>query len=373
MANKVFYYDDEVLAEMKKSELERERFDPSDVHVETKNTQMMALINRMKDDAIELSPDFQRSPDVWKDDRQSRLIESMLLRIPLPAFYMDATDDDKWLVVDGLQRLNAINRFIREQSLKLTGLKIMKEYEGKKFSELDIKLQRRIEETDIVIHQIKRGTPDAVRYEIFNRINTGGTPLSPQEIRHALNPGPFLEYLARLASRKEFIDATCEGVSPDRMDDQECVLRFLAFSFMPPEDYRDRDFNFFLNKAMSAGNRLSDQKMKEYEERFIRAMETSRKIFRDKAFRKFYAGDTRRSPVNKPLFETVSVNIGNLNTEQQNILIRIRADVVKGMRKLIANDKKFESSISGGTGSVQKVQYRFAAVKNMLMEILNAE
>ena len=82
------------------------------VRVETKNTQMDTLIKRIRHKEIELSPDFQRRADVWKDDRQSRLIESMLIKIPLPAFYVDATNDDKWLVVDGLQRLNAVRRFV---------------------------------------------------------------------------------------------------------------------------------------------------------------------------------------------------------------------------------------------------------------------
>ena len=108
-------------------------FNPLMVRVETKSTQMDALIKRIRHEERELSPDFQRRTDVWRDDRQSRLIESMLIKIPLPAFYVDATNDDKWLVVDGLQRLNAVRRFVISQDLALTGLEFISEFEGKKF------------------------------------------------------------------------------------------------------------------------------------------------------------------------------------------------------------------------------------------------
>ena len=347
-------------------------FDPLKVRVETKNAQMDALIKRIKNNEIELSPKFQRRSDVWGEDRQSRLIESMLIKIPLPAFYVDATNDDKWLVIDGLQRLTAINRFVIEQSLSLSSLEFLMECQGKKFSELPRSFQRRIEETDIVIHQIKAGTPDDVKYIIFRRINTGGEPLSSQEIRHALNQGEFVSFIEELAESKEFIKATDNGVSPRRMDDQECVLRFMAFTMSPPEKYDGYDFDLFLNNIMKEGNTLPKNKIYEYGARFRRAMEVSRKIFGNKAFRKFNVHGKRYS-VNKALFEAVSVNIGNLKHEHQELLIKKRNDVVERMRELIEEDKDFDSSISQGTGSIKKVRYRFSAVKTTLEEIINAD
>lgn len=382
--NELFNDSTEIFDAMRNLPQLPQNFNPRDVHVETKNTQMITLINRIENDEIELNPAFQRRPDVWKEDQQSRLIESMMLNIPLPAFYMDASDNDKWIVIDGLQRLNTIKRFVILENLTLGGLGIMGEYNGYKFSALPKDLQRRIKETDVVIYQIKEGTPEVVRYEIFNRINKGGTQLKRMEIIVALHTGLFVDFLEKLAGSKndeegkahegkEFIAATCEGVSKDRKDDQECVLRFMAFNFLPPEFYRTDDFLMFLHRAMDVGNRLSEQKQSEYAGRFLRAMDVSRRIFKDKAFRKFYKNDTKRSPVNKALFEAVSVNISNLSFEQQELLVNRRKHVIESMRKLIANDKIFEDSITQGTGSAKKVRYRFAAVKNMLMEILNAE
>ena len=91
-------------------------FDPTVIRVETKPITIDLLLNRIKHKEIDLAPDFQRQGGVWSEKAQSRLIESLLIRIPLPAFYMDATDENKWLVVDGLQRLTSLKRFVLEKN-----------------------------------------------------------------------------------------------------------------------------------------------------------------------------------------------------------------------------------------------------------------
>lgn len=145
--------------------------DPLKIRVETRREQMRLFIERIRDDRIELFHNkFRRWPDIWSNGRQSRLIESMLVQIPLPDFYVDATDGDKWLVIDGLQRLIAIKRFVIEQGFSLSSLEFLMECQGKKFSELPRSFQRRIEETDIVIHRIEAGIPDNVRNAIIRRI-----------------------------------------------------------------------------------------------------------------------------------------------------------------------------------------------------------
>src|SRR6266852_5027276 len=124
-----------------------EPFDPALIRVDTRPMTIDLLRLRIEDQELDLAPGFQRKGGIWKDDAQSRLIESMLVRIPLPAFYMDATNDEKWLVVDGLQRLTTLKRFMIDKQLRLSGLEFLKSLEGKSYDELPRHYQRRIAET----------------------------------------------------------------------------------------------------------------------------------------------------------------------------------------------------------------------------------
>ncbi|MGL6161623.1 DUF262 domain-containing protein [Microbulbifer sp.] len=332
---------------------------------------MDTLIKRIKNDEIDLKTGFQRRSGIWSNKAQSRLIESMLINIPLPAFYMDATDDSRWLVVDGLQRLTTIRRFAIDEEFALTGLEFLSDYEGKKFSGLPRSFRRRIEETDIILHLIQPGTPLDVKFDIFRRINTGGEPLSAQEIRHALNQGAVTQWLETLAESDYFKMATDNGVASRRMDDRECVLRFLAFNLFSPKKYSADNFDQFLHAAMSAANEAEGGVLEENAERFRRAMTTATEIFANDAFRKRYRENETRYPINKALFETWSLTLGALNEEDSDRLIAEGELVRERFRSLMNEDKAFEASISQGTGSVKKIQYRFAKIEELVQGCLS--
>ncbi len=344
-------------------------FDPSKIRVDTKNAQMDALIKRIEKNEIDLSPDFQRQAGVWNPVTQSRLIESMLIKIPLPAFYMDASDDDNWLVVDGLQRLTTIKHFVIDKTMILEGLEFMIDYNGKKYDELPRGFQRRIEETDIVIYQIQPGTPERVKFDIFRRINTGGSPLSAQEIRHALNQGKITKLLKKLSETKGFKKASANGISSKRMDDRECVLRFFAFSMSPPDKYKEDSFDQFLNNAMADANRMEDKDLNKYSDLFEKSMFAAFDIFGRDAFRKRYSKDEDRHPVNKALFEAWSVNLGLLKESELNILVKQKDSIISRFIKLM-KDKEFEAAISQGTGSIKRVKLRFSAIREIIQDEL---
>ena len=126
---------------------------------------------------------------IWDNQRKSRLIESLLLRIPIPVFYVAANEDEKWAVVDGLQRISSIHDYVTGV-FPLKRLEYREEFNGQRYDLLPRAMQRRISETQLVVNVIEPGTPPEVMFNIFRRINTGGMTLNGQEIRHALHPGP---------------------------------------------------------------------------------------------------------------------------------------------------------------------------------------
>lgn len=347
-----------------------EPFDPTLIRVETKPMTIDLLLARMQEHELDLTPGFQRKGGIWKDEAQSRLIESILIRIPLPAFYMDATDENRWLVVDGLQRLTTLKRFVLDKKLRLCGLEFLVQLHGKTFGDLPRNFQRRIFETQVTVYLIEKGTPSGVKFNIFKRINTGGLPLSAQEIRHALNQGKVTDFLERLANSGEFKEATANSIRDDRMADRECVLRFLAFTITPYTEYKVNDFDSFLNDRMAEINKMSDQKLENLEWQFFRAMQAMFTIFEKDAFRKPRKGNIPRYPINKALFESWSVNIGQLDDHQVQQLTE-KKEILKEKFLNLMNDREFDSAISQGTGNINKVKHRFSAIEQLIGEVLS--
>jgi len=315
---------------------------------------------------IELNPEFQRK-FVWNQTRQSRLIESILLRIPLPSFYLDATDEGRWLVVDGLQRLNTMHHFYKGK-LQLTNLEYLEELEGKTFADLPRSWQRQIEDqTELNLYIIQPETPPFVKFMIFSRVNTGGLVLTQQEIRHVLFQGRATTYLAELAELPEFLSATSNSISPLRMDDRECVLRFLAFHINPYTTFRSQSFDSFLSEMMGWLNKTPESELAELREHFCDAMIKARRMFDRYAFRKMYQRHGRRTQISKPLFEAWSVL---LQPRPLELLEKRRERIIDGFIEQMNHNIAFNKAISYGTGNPTAVSTRFQTIEKLLDEAL---
>lgn len=350
-------------------------FDPEQIEVQTRTPTVSLLLSRINRGTLDLAPDFQRNSGIWTKEAQSRLIESLLLRITLPTFYAAEAENDVWAVVDGVQRLTTIARFVDPESigaprLRLSGLEYL-DYNGATFDDLPGRLKTRIEETELVVLLIRRGTPEAVKFNIFARINTGGRPLTRQELRHALIPGRARTFLAELAQSDEFKEATGGSVSPDRMSDREMCLRFLAFVLTPPEKYQVQDFDGFLRDAMHRINRMDDGEIEELRSKFAKAMIDSQRVLGSHAFRKHFRGVSRHSPVNKALFEAQAVTLAGLPDGLVRALVQ-RQRVVEEAFIALMDDVDFYASISAGTGDVGKVRIRFRKVGRLFEEVIRA-
>ncbi|ETD02085.1 DUF262 domain-containing protein [Rhodobacter capsulatus] len=351
-----------------------EPFNPDDIDVTTRSMTIDLLLSRIRSKAIDLEPDFQRRRGIWTDRQQSRLIESLLLRIPLPTLYAAEDEEENWAIVDGIQRLTTITRFIDpeaigETPLMLTGLEYLGEsFNEKLFDDLPARLKRRLRETELVVHVIRHGTPQEVKFNIFARINTGGMPLSAQELRHALIPGKARNYLSRLAGLEAFKQATANSIRDERMADREMVLRFLAFSMTDPKEFRAYDFDRFLGDAMREINRLNNRDLERLEDGFTRAMESALEIFGQDAFRKRYRETDARFPINKALFETIAVSLSNLSDSERARCI-LRHDEVRRRMMEAMHDREFDAAISQGTGDIRKVRKRFETVLKIFKDI----
>lgn len=371
-------------------------FDPADIRFDPGQDSVFSILQQIEDGAIIVKPKFQRN-FVWDIVRQSQLIESILLRIPLPPIYLSAERDDTLVVMDGLQRLTTLYRFCKEKQLKLHGLRYMKELEGLNYDQLPLN-QRQVllHRTRLNLYTITSSTPKEVRFEIFQRVNRGGLTLNDQEIRNALYQGPATDLLNFLATSAAFHRVTTNSISPRRMDDHECVLRFLAFTLYPYTNFQSsadskapRNLDSLLNQTMEALNTLSDQRRIELGAAFVTGLHNAEAIFGPLAFRKISlnsfdrdhlhkTGEYRwnggkRSPISKPLFEIWTVLLQDRNPDDVQ---RSRNVLIEGFLGLLntessTNAESFTRAISLGTGSRSTIQTRFQSVQDLLNEVLS--
>jgi len=346
-------------------------FDPNKIDITTKTPSIDILIKRLKAEPseIDLSPAFQRHSDLWDEEKQSRLIESILIKFPLPAFYFDGSDNNKWLVVDGLQRLSSLRNFTILKKLKLKGLEFLRQLNGMKFDDLPRSLQRQIEETQITAYIINDGTPEEVKFNIFQRINTGGLTLNSQEIRHALNQGIPATFVAELADLKEFKIATDEALKPKRMLDREFVTRFLAFYLHPHCEYVP-DLDTYMNSAMGELKKMDDLQRQKIKTDFIQSVLLAKSIFGDWAFRKADKYPDKRKPINKALFEVWSVSLAKLDDSQQKKIEQKKETLFNKSVQLVKEDSKFFDNITTSTGNKSSVAYRFSSIEKIIQETL---
>ena len=385
-------------------ETEIEPYNPEELSIDTRPFVMDALLRRLKLGMIVLHPNFQRN-EVWTQEKKSLLIESLMLNIPLPMFYVSSDEDGYLTVVDGLQRISAIRDFVlgqdylnsgktddeRNQSLlghgmQLKNLEFWTELNGKQFCELPQKLQNRILETQFQFTIINPGTPEEVKRNIFKRINTGGLPLSSQEIRNAIYAGKATDLLDEMSKLKVFRTATGESVKSIRLEDRELILRFVSFLIRSYKDYNKTvTADKWLSDTMIILNAMPNMDTREYRklisklkeepwkirifskdeiiEYFTIAMVRSQKLFGKHAFRKSY-GEQARRPINRCLFETWAYIMGRYTDEEfEKLLVNKRKFKVEYTK--ILDDIEFQNAIQRQSMKHSALKYRF----NTLIEL----
>lgn len=347
-------------------------YDPTKIRVDPKSFSLRNILDMIDDEELDLAPDFQRMR-VWTPEQKSLLIESILLRIPLPAFYFSSNDEGVMQVVDGVQRLSTIHEFVRKKSFPLLHLEYLdQKLGGLSFSDLEGTIwAKRINNTQIIVNVIDPQTPTRVKFDIFKRINTGGTPLKAQEIRHCMSGKRSRDLLKRLTGLKSFNEATGGRISGHiRMADRELVLRWVAFTILSDlDDYGGDEIASLEDLLNVTTDRIDSDESIDLNiliKQFDHAMTLAYELFGKHTFRKWMLGDNHRYPLNKALFETLSVPLGQIGSAKN--LVNKKKQLQEQFRTLCSEDYFFISSISAGTGDPKKVRYRF----NMINEILQS-
>lgn len=342
--------------------VEKTGYDRDNIYVENKPFSIWQLINYIDKKTLIVNPDFQRN-FIWDKGRQSRLIESILLGLPLPAIYLSQFDDGTLAVVDGLQRISSIHAFMKDE-LRLCNLEYLTDCEGYTYSELEGKVSslvyRMFDQTTIMCFVIDRRSPYQLKYDLFKRLNTGGVPLNNQEIRNCLSKEPLQKALKRMVESKTFLTATSYSINNYRMDAQELALRFMYFYDEYSSDKTIGQYNgnleSALNRKVELLNRVTD--FEEYERSFEKALQHAYSLFKDYTFRKVLPNDERRRRVNKSLFVAISVILAKDGTKYHRDI-----NLVENFANMLAQDSNLFNAITWSTTSAANVEYTMMQIK----------
>lgn len=323
------------------------------------------VVRRIDQGSFVMDPDFQRA-FIWDDDKQSKLIESVLMRIPLPVFYLAEDSAGRMIVVDGLQRLSTFARYIKNDlRLKLPN---QSDLHRKRFEDLSPKLQNRIEDCNLVLYIVDAKVPERARLDIFERVNSG-VPLTRQQMRNSLYMGSATAFLKEEASTDLFKEATGNSLRSDTMRDREFVNRFCAFSLLDLDHYSNKDeMDGFLARALTEMNRLSKEELVRLSDGFRSSLRSNFAVFGEHSFRKHRPGQGRRGVLNASLWDVMSTGLSRV----PEATVLERKDALLSRFYALMDDELFIRSITYGPNSANQVRHRFAVMQRTLAEVFDA-
>ena len=336
-----------------------------------------SLYDDYKNGDLIIQPDFQRH-FVWDAKKSSRLIESALLDIPLPVIYLSEEKDGKEYVIDGQQRLTAFFSFIDGKfpdgkDFKLTGLKVLTELNKKSFKDIDKKLQRKIRKTKIRTITFRKESEADLKFEIFERLNTGAVSLNDQELRNCIYRGPYNKLLKELSGNTDFMYLLGLRKPDKRVKDVELVLRFAAFYHFTYLNYKP-PMRKFLNSDMEKYQYISVSEAAELRKAFKNAVTIIKSLLDNHAFKRFYKGDEKNpngywetKKFNASLYDILMYSFAkeDINKVYQNL-----DSIREALIHLMTNDQEFIDAIELSTSSVQAVTKRFDKWRLALQDII---
>lgn len=332
------------------------------IKVEKEQFSIFEFHRRYKKEQVKLDPDFQRK-DRWNEKQKCELIESILMGLPLPYFYFSEDREGKKIAIDGKQRLTAIFEFL-ENRFKLNNLQILNNLNGLAFDNLEPRLKTIFEDYQLVAQVIKPPTSDRVKFDIFDRVNRGGTQLNKQEMRNALYQGKSTKLLNELSEFEYFKKATAYSINSNTMKDRYLILRFLAFYLLNSDkklDYQS-DVEKFLGETMELLNKLNDSEINYLREIFEISMKNAFEIVGEDVFR-LPTENNRKNSVNMYIFEVLAYLFAHIESISDNSIVR---DIYQ---KILHNSDFIDSVTGSNRNSSIKIDKKFKIIKDELEKI----
>lgn len=331
---------------------------------------LQGLTDLVTDRAIDLSPSYQRRLR-WDERRQSRLIESFLMNVPVPPVFLNEDQYGSYSVIDGKQRITTIHDFMRGK-LKLRGLEVFHELNGQTIDDLPVLLQRAVRTRPTLrAIIILRQSDEDVKFNVFQRLNTGGVRLNAQEIRNSAWPGPLNELINRLSENAMFhrllgISSKQRSAIYQEMRDAEFVLRFLAFH--DSWEHFSGGMKRHMDRFMAENQRMSPELLEQARASFLLAVEAVNAAFGDHAFHRWTPDkETWRRQVLASLFDAQMFAVQGIPVDA---LAAHRQEIVEGLKHLFG-DAEFRKSVDAATNTPALFRYRIGAVRQMVEALLD--
>jgi hypothetical protein len=343
---------------------------------QAKDFSIREFLTMKNDGELLLQPTYQRNY-VATDLIASKLIESILLDVPIPVVYLAEEQDGSYSVIDGQQRLTSFLSFLEgkfpdNRPFKLSGLKVLPEINRRLFIDLDSELQKKIRSTTIHSIIIKKESNPDIKFEIFERLNTGSTKLNEDEIRNTVYRGKYIDLLAELSEYQGFHVLVKKDNFKKRMIYRGMILRFFALSEKSYLNYKS-SMKQFSNKELRDNKDLSASKLKEYRNRFEHCLDLVKVVFGEMAFRRYMPGENGdvgkwgESQINMALYDLQMV--GFVNYTKNDVLAK--ADLIReGLLDLMINNQQFRELLIWQTSDTDKLKKRFRIYMDMLETII---
>lgn len=320
---------------------------------------------------LDLRPFFQRRR-VWDAARQSRLVESVILEVPLPIFYFAETQDGREEVIDGQQRLTALFAFL-DNDLELRGLKELP-FNGKRFKDLDKTIQRQFRNYSLRTITFKKESDDELRFKIFERLNTGAVPLNDQELRNCVYRGPYNQLLIDLSGDPDYMRLMGLKGPEKRMRDVEYVLRFASFYHATYLRYKP-SMSRFLSEDMRKHQNSDHDEQEALRRAFKTSVMLNWSLLGSNGFKRYYRGDSAKSPngrwetkkFNASLFDILMSSFADADKNQ---VMRNLDAIREALIVLMTENQDFIDAIELSTSSSRMVRKRFDLWRNALDQIL---